>query len=319
MVRRFHGWAGLLLGLPITLLTLSGSGLVYRESLERATSAPSARIDPRGRQALGLEETLTRVRGQNPGFRPTYIQIPPGANAPLEIVLTSGRETRFVAVDPFTGEVLGLLGGGAPSPIEPVRRLHANLLLGGAGRTVLGALAILLVALGVSGIVLFLRHPRAWHARLGLAAAVPLLFAGVSGALLIWARVPSQPAPTTGAAPAVSLDQYAEAARGALPGATLSWIAVGDPVTVRLRLPADWQRRGSNEVHLHPGTAEVLRVDRFADAPLARKFFVAWTAIHYGEWGGALGRLLWAGAGAMTGLLWLTGSVLFFSQRAREG
>jgi uncharacterized iron-regulated membrane protein len=315
MLRRIHCWPGFVLGVPLVVLLLTGSALVYRESIERAAKPVPSTVDPRGRPKLPLDEAIRRVVDQNPGFSETYIQIPPRANAPLEIVLRSEDQTRFLAADPFTGDVLGLLSGGLPLPLEPIRRIHAHWLLGPVGRQFNGFLAVLLGAMALSGLALFLRHPRSWHARIGLIAAIPLLCAALSGALLIWGRVAPASVPQTGAAPALPLEHYAGAALAALPGASFSWISLADPVTVRLRLPSDWQRRGSNDVHLHPATAEPLRIDRFQDAPLSRRFFVAITAIHYGEWGGPLGRFLWAASGVSAAFLWISGLGLYLQRR----
>lgn len=315
MICAAHRWTGLLLGIPLAVLGLSGAGLVYRDKMERSAKPVPLTVGNRGRAPLALDEVAARVVAQMPGARLTYLQIPPRENGPLELVLQTGVRRQMIAADPFTGEVLGQLSGGLPTPVEPVRRIHAQWLLGSFGRQVNGVLALVFVFMAGTGVSLFIRRPRSLHGRLGLLAAGPLLLAGVSGAMLIWGRVPAAEAPRTGAAAAMSLDDYAAAARKALPDGRVSWIALGDPVTVRMRLHSDWQIRGSNDIHLHPATAAVLRVDRYRDAPPVRRLYVALTALHYGEIGGAPGRMAWAAAGGAASVLWLTGVSWWWGRR----
>lgn len=315
MTRALHRWTALLLGVPLLLLGLSGAGLVYREKMERSAKPAPLTVEARGRSPLSLDEAAARVLAAESGAVITYVQIPPRRHGPLEFVIEKAGRPQLVAADPFTGEMLGLLTGGPPTPVEPVRRIHAHWLLGAAGRQVNGLLAVVLALMALSGLWLFARNPRSWHGWLGLLAAAPLLLAAVSGAMLIWGRIAPTEAPKAGAAPALTLEQYAAAARNALPEAEVSWIAIGDPVTVRMRLPADWQRRGSNDVHLHPATGAPLRVDLFRDARLARRIYVALSALHYGETGGAVGRAAWAASGGVIAILWITGLGLWWAGR----
>jgi uncharacterized iron-regulated membrane protein len=315
MTRVLHRRTGLILGVPLLLLGLSGAGLVYREKMERSAKPVPLTIDARGRSPLPLDEVAARVLAAEPGAIISYVQIPPRRHGPLEFVIEKGGRRQMLAADPFTGEPLGLLRGGPPTPVEPVRRIHANWLLGAAGRQLNGLLAVALALMALSGLSLFARNPRSWHGWLGLLAAAPLMLAAVSGAMLIWGRIAPIEPPRTGAIQALTLDQYAAAARSALPDAEISWIAIGDPVTVRMRLPSDWQRRGSNDVHLDPATGAPLRVDLYRNAPLARKIYVALSALHYGEAGGAPGRMAWAASGGVIAILWITGLGVWWTRR----
>lgn len=320
MPRRFHQWTGIVLGIPLVILGVGGASLVYREKIERSAKPVPLTVEPRGRAALPIDEIAARMREQNPGFHLTHFQIPPRPNGPLELVLRRGAQTLFAAADPFTGKDLGLLQGGIPTPLEPVRRFHGNWLLGTAGRQLNAALSLVLAALVLTGWFLFLfRDRRPWHAWLGLIVSIPLLLTALSGTLLIWGRMPIPATAATGSTPVLPLSAYESAARQALPGSSLSWIALSDPVNVRLRLPTDWQRRGSNEVHLHPETAKVLRIQRFQDASFQRRLYVALTAIHYGEWGGAPGRLLWSLTGLSIAILWITGLGYLFLRKMQRG
>lgn len=318
MTRALHRWAGLLLGGLLMLVGLSGAGMVYREMMELPPLPVPSAVNAHGRVALPLEEVAARVLDADPGSVLTRVQMPLDPRGPLEFVLDKAGRRHVVAADPFTGDVLGLLHGGPPTPVEPIRRMHAEWLLGPAGRQANGLLAVALGLLALSGLRLLVRNPGSLHGWLGLLAAGPLLLASVSGAMLIWGRsVPVEP-PKTGEAPALAIEAYAAAARGALPGAEISWIAIGDPVTVRMRLPSDWQRRGSNEVHLNPATGALLRADLFRNARLTRRIYVALGAVHFGEAGGERGRLAWAASGGVILVLWISGLTVWWTRRNRE-
>jgi uncharacterized iron-regulated membrane protein len=95
------------------------------------------------------------------------------------------------------------------------------------------------------------------------------------------------------------------------------------PITVRIWRKGDYREEGSNQVNLDPATARVLSVDKFENWSAARK--LASAPIHYAEWGGPLVKPLWAVAGLMPSILFVSGSWFWFvgyrarAKRTRQG
>lgn len=166
MLRRWslflHRWVGLAAGLPIAVIGLTGSLLVYRGALERAVhphlydvSAPvdSAPATP-GR-------ALDRVRRENPEPRATSIQMPAAPDDPYVVWHGSAHGAEKTYVDPGTGRVLGVRPGGS-DPVRALFDLHVNLMGGEAGATAVGVLGLLLLLASATGIVVWWPRAGSW-------------------------------------------------------------------------------------------------------------------------------------------------------------
>jgi len=88
----------------------------------------------------------------------------------------------------------------------------------------------------------------------------------------------------------------------------------GDAFMLRLQLPSDPHRIGLNWAYVDPGTAEVLRVDRFSEQPLGVQVMRLITPIHYGTFGGYTTRILWVLAGLLPGILFITSLLLWWNR-----
>lgn len=240
-----------------------------------------------------------------------------GASAPPEILLlTPGGRVSLLTLSPCSGRVLGTLSGDEPTWADTVARFHHSLALGAFGRWVVAAVAVTLAFLTLSGVRLFLRGPRPFHAWLGLASSLLLLLYALSGLTFLFWRSPPPPQPVLAqsAVTRASLDRLARSAVDAVPGAALSWIefpaSSTSPFSVRLRTPGDLRLRGSTTVYLHPATARVLRVDHWGGLPFGLRLYHVFAALHFGEAGGARLRWFWFIAGLLPMLLWTTGLLL---------
>jgi uncharacterized iron-regulated membrane protein len=116
----------------------------------------------------------------------------------------------------------------------------------------------------------------------------------------------------------VDIDKLITAAQSALPGAQPSIIRfptrANEPVSIRMRRVGDLRRIGAHTVYLHPSTGAILRVDDFANAPLATRLVDSLAPLHTGEFGNGAIRALWAVAGLALPLLFLTGFLLWWNK-----
>lgn len=311
-LRTIHKWVGLTAGLLASLVGISGSLLLYREEIgRRVRNVPTSVTCTSPR--LPLEDLLAGALHASAGATPLLLSLPPRDGAlPEVLLLTTSGQLRLLAVNPCSGDVFGTLNGGGPTWVDGVARLHTSFALGRFGRWLVAAVALSLIFLALSGIRLFLRGPRPFHAWLGLASSLLLVVYAVSGVTFLFWRAPSplRPVivPTTSAR--ASLDRLALSATGAVPGSTLSWIefpATADsPFAARLCEPWDQRLRGSTTVYLDPATARVLRVDRWRDLSFGLRLYHVFAAVHFGEVGGVKMRWLWFVAGFLPLLLWLS-------------
>jgi uncharacterized iron-regulated membrane protein len=184
--RRFlfqvHMWIGLILGLLLALLGLSGSILVYDDAIADFLSPPP-QATAKG-EALSLDKIAEAARGVA-GRGAAQIVLPsaageaimvrigqmsPMGQVPAQREAGADRRTRAegerrpadgprpsmqVFVDPVSGAVLGTRKTMLPPILVFAHQLHGNFLMGRDGRGVVGWLGVAMLLLGVTGLVLW--------------------------------------------------------------------------------------------------------------------------------------------------------------------
>ena len=355
--RRFctkvHRYVGLVLGLVLVVTSLSGSALVFRHEIDRALNPELLWLSPgaRAREAKPIDE-LIRVAGRRfPEERVRLVRWPRRADEPVELYLAPSN--RHVYVDPYRAVVLGVRGE-TDHLMGWLFALHRKLLGGNAGETVVGGVGLLLVVLSLSGLVAWwpgrrkvrlaltvargrslLRVLYDLHRAGGFYATLFLLIAGVTGSGIVFyqaagvllngldASYTERPPPPRSTfvpgAGTVPLTAAVEAARSALPGATVTFVtpaaAPEAPITVRMRTPGKWHPNGRSYVYVDAFTGDVLRVDDARQASPGTRLLQAFYPIHIGSVGGLPLRAAYVLLGLVPVLLAGTGIYLWWSRR----
>jgi len=159
---QIHLWVGLIIGLYIAVICLTGSVLVYRNELYNVFS-PKPTIVAGSGPTLPIEELKSAARRAYPGFEVTDLRTGETANHAIEISLTRGAQTTRRLFHPFTGEDLGDLLPAGFRFTAWMLNLHDNLLQGPTGRQVNGIGALLVVLLCATGAVLWWPGIRNWR------------------------------------------------------------------------------------------------------------------------------------------------------------
>ena len=218
-IRAIHRWAGLVLGLLVAVICLSGSTVVLINDLERWIHAapPAVRGAPAaGEPRVGFDLVVGRLKAAFPGCSPDWYSTAAMNDAidvvwMAEPVADGGEETYFRAfVDPRSGELLGSSRGSRVSAVlDWLADLHMTLFAGAVGTVVIGSTGLLLTGFTVTGLILwwpglrrwgtafrlrwaaggFLRHYDA-HRVVGVASAPLLVVIAISGTMFYfdWTR-----------------------------------------------------------------------------------------------------------------------------------
>lgn len=354
LARRIHLFVGLVLGLWLVLVSLSGSLIIFRDEMERAWQPGLRQVEPDGR-GTSLDTLLDAARAAHPGARFHTVNLPRHPGDSLSFWGHDARERSFHAYfHSGTGEALGhdLAGD---NPTEWLYLFHAQLLGGATGEQINGAGALLWLGLLGTGLALWwprrgrpwldafrIRRPAGprrrlydWHRVTGAWSWTPLALVIVTGAYFpfpapfrwlaqnLTGTTAVEDSPRSAPAPPgtspVSLDTALAAARRGLPEAELNWLSLpegpADVITVRGRLPGEWRREGANHVHVDQFTGAVVRIDRHAERTPAQRALRALFPLHTGTFGGEVTRWLWAGLGLVPMLLFLTGARLWWLRR----
>jgi len=207
---QIHLWTGLVVGVYVSAIGLSGSIIVLEEELTRLTrpdlfkSSTTQTDNPRGR----VPEILAAAERGFPQFRFTGIFFPTSKSPIVQlegISLNPQRSNELVNVyiDPVTTRILGSTD--RHFWISVTRQLHVRLLAGQTGLYINGVGAVILLLLAGTGILLWWPGAKHWrrpftidfgrkwsrinfdvHSALGFWVLFFLCVWGVSGVYLVW-------------------------------------------------------------------------------------------------------------------------------------
>jgi uncharacterized iron-regulated membrane protein len=255
-----------------------------------------------------------------------------------DVALPDGREIA-VLVDPATAQVTGEMEG--ISFHSFMRGLHYYLFTPGDwGFYLVTSLGFVLLTSLVSGLMLykrfwrgFLRWPRfgrglrTWMGDLHrLAALWSLWFVAIMAVTTLWYLVeragigwePSPPSAPPGSERmrpvGAMVASWAARAQAEMPGIAITGILLpygaGDPVTVQGQWQAWLVRERSNAVFIDPGSGKMLGRRIAHELPATVRWVHSADPLHFGNFAGMAGKLVWVVFGLLLTCLSLSGVVI---------
>jgi len=192
-----HMWIGLILGLLLAALGLSGSLLVYDDQIANLINPPPRAATTGQPLPLSMIEDIAQETVGHPGQMQIFLPQEPGEAISVRVGGISpmgnmpgmnaegrargeGRRRHGggaregaseggagrglqIFIDPVSGEVLGTRTALLPPILTFAHQLHGNFLMGRDGRTmVVGWLGVAMLLLGISGLVLWWPRRGQW-------------------------------------------------------------------------------------------------------------------------------------------------------------
>lgn len=159
IIRQLHLWLGLVSGLVVFVVTLSGAILVFEDEIEHLTSRELYFVTP-GHARLPLDSLKQQAQSFDPAISLTRVETAPHDAARTALFYGKKDKTTYlIAVNPYTGAVIK----GIPEEtrfFRVVLRLHRYLLANEAGKAVTGVSCLIFLVLVITGIVLW--WPKRW-------------------------------------------------------------------------------------------------------------------------------------------------------------
>jgi uncharacterized iron-regulated membrane protein len=213
LVLRLHFYVGLFVGPFLLVAAVTGLAYTVTPQLEQLVHHQELTV-PIGGQRLDLQRQVSAAAAAVPGGTVTEIRPPSTADGTTRVSFAApglpDDYTRTAFVDPYTGEVRGVLD--TYGEWLPVRawfdELHRTLMLGNVGRVYSELAASWIGVLALSGLTLWcvrrrkrlrirrtllpqgsargLTRLRSWHGSVGLWAAIGMLFLSATG--LTWSQ-----------------------------------------------------------------------------------------------------------------------------------
>jgi len=317
LVLFLHRWVGLVVALVLLAVALSAALLVFERPIGRLLNRSLLTVTPGG-ERLPLNEIVRRLAQTYPQYHVEQWELPQQPDDATGVALginegansaTRGPEELEVAVNPYTGAVLGDLAK-TNLLMAYVHRFHTHFLAGKIGSAIVGWSAVCLLFLNLTGIILWWRRKIGrlrWsatgaafhfhaHQAVGIYAWVFLMILSLTGIALHWEgpagrlvnrltgsqppakMLPADPVPD-GATP-LNPDQLVAIAEKNATGAQVTIIALATtpkaPVRIIMKYPEDHTPAGRTQVFLDAYSGKVRQLTDAHSAPLGFKLMRLW-------------------------------------------
>jgi len=166
---QIHLWTGIALGLYVFVISVSGSAIVFRNESYTALW-PGPRIVAIGSHKFTHDELRDAARRAYPQYKVSWIWDSKQANQATEIWMDRQGHKKQRLFDPYTGQDLGESRPYLIQVMAWLLDLHVNLLSGKVGRLINGVCAVFVLALSLTGAVLWWPGSRRWRRGLTIQA-----------------------------------------------------------------------------------------------------------------------------------------------------
>jgi uncharacterized iron-regulated membrane protein len=339
---QLHSVMGLIAGMGLLMIGLTGSLLVFHDELDAAISPDMFLAPPISTARVPLDILLAAVEKGLPDYEVSSwsFACAPDAVDRVYVVKHEHRERLLVTVNPHTGSILGGPLDARRTVTGWVLDLHYSFLAGRVGTLVAGIFAALLCLLGLSGFWLYrdfwrnfmrLRWRASLHVLLsdlhktvGIASLVFHLILGFTGAYWNFPSAIRQfrfgnglPPELTGRhwSHSISLDALLQRSRQDLPGFQPTFIAFpgGPGADIQIFGHSGSPLRGDygSAVTFHPQSGARTAIREIRKAGLWGQITDAFRPLHYGTFGGLFVKTVWCAGGLTPGLLAITGFLMW--------
>ncbi|MEO8255750.1 MAG: PepSY-associated TM helix domain-containing protein [Acidobacteriota bacterium] len=350
-----HLWVGVLAGLYIFLVCVTGAALVFRIDMQRAIYPDlfTPQVPGPPVNAVDVMETVAR---EYPGERVSGVDAPTTARPTYLAYAGSGNRFRTLLLDPVSAELLGELSD--QSFLRTLQDLHFDLLAGRTGRLVNGIGAIVMLAMSATGLVVWWPGRSRWrrafsvdfrrqwkrvtwdlHSAVGIWTVLLVMMWAVTGiyfafpgafraavnrvSSLTVTRAPqSDPAPA-GQAAAPTWRTLIESARRHAPGLHVARVVVPANASAAFLVMFSSVRPTPvgaelTPVYLDQYTGELLPQSATAGRT-SGDIVMAWVVpLHVGSFGGLGVRIAWLVLGLSPPLLFVTGFIMWWTRVVRS-
>lgn len=299
---QIHLWTGLALGLYVFVVSVSGSAIVFRNELYTSLW-PGPRVVAIGPHKLSHEELRDAALRAYPKYKVSWIwDARQPANQAVEIWLDRKGHKKQRLFDPYTGRDLG---ESRPYSIQFVGwlvDLHVNLLAGKTGRVVNGVGALFVLALSLSGAILWWPGVRGWRRGLIVRRASS------------WKRFNWELHSVAGlwTLPIVFMFGFVGVYAG-FPEQFQGWVDRIAPLNVY---------RPISDATLHPSLPMIavstpVRRPRFRPQFSTGDKIIRWFSyLHFGNFGGWVSKTIWLIIGLAPAFLFVTGTLMWWNRVA---
>jgi uncharacterized iron-regulated membrane protein len=349
-----HSWLGLISGVFLLLLGLSGSALVFREEIDHLCNAKLLQVSPE-RQVLSLDSIYRKIGHGHPNLA-GIAWLNPNAAAKNEayefrLYQNDGKISTYdlglLSINPYNGQFLreGDLTTFSPGLMQWLFQFHWSFQLGLPGLLLATVFGVTMLFSTLTGILIYRKY--VWkvllfkvriktdnwrtitsglHRIVGVWALVfnvVIFFTGFwmnkfSMDAAYWkSQAVSAPLNTMAGQP---IDKLLRIAKANMPDLLITniYLPTQPAKTFRARGTVKGQSAifdGINAIAIDQFSGAVISIDRLSEKSLAEQLEATFYPLHTGNYGGLSLKVFYVIIGLMPGLLSITGALLWWRKR----
>lgn len=354
---QIHLWIGVVIGLYVIAICVTGSVLVFEQNL--LNDRPALAEVP-GHAAPDWAQMVSVAEAANPGSTLTFIDMRSANRRVVPVGLNQDGKTVIAYVDSYTGTVARQeILEDTHWFVEGALALHTQLTLGARGAVANGIGGALLFIMAAIGIVLWWPGIRSWkralkinwrarwagisfdvHRTFGFWCCVLIAMWGITGVYFIFPgtvhsaigvfssmgslqQAPSDWDPA-GPAKALPASEFIARAQRLYPADKLAYVFMdtdrrGGAVQVYMSPdPAVPMEQLEDEMVFNPGSGAVLMNTSSARWTAGERFSLAVYSLHFGDFGGWPLQILWALLGLVPVVLVITAYTMWWNRSLKK-
>lgn len=338
---KLHGLMGMICGLLLVIMGLTGSAIVFHAEIDHALNPHLMQVEPQG-ESLEIDVFFQTAQAAVPkNSRLEFVEIPQTPDESYKFTFLSVEEIPYeVFINPYSGKVLGTRRGDRTF-IGFLYAVHHDLLVGKFGIYLVGVVGLILIAQSITGLLLWtgwrklrsgfhIRWQTPWrflsfdlHNVGGFIFNIFLLTTGVTGVVIVLAHIILAP-PSNAALPPAFRSQFPisellNQADVALPEGKTTYVSFPDDelMVIRKKLPHDHPRFYFSTVTVNGLTGKTVSTDKVEEMPPLWRFLVGVAALHFGTFGGVASRVFYVLIGFVPLMLLLTGLIIWKQKRLK--
>jgi uncharacterized iron-regulated membrane protein len=348
-----HSWLGLISGVFLLLLGLSGSALVFREEIDQHCNAKLLKVSPE-KQVLSVDSIYRKIGHDHrnlAGIAWLNPNAAPNEAYEFRLYQNDGKISTYdlgmISIDPYTGQTLreGDLKSFSPGLIQWLFQFHWSFQLGLPGLLLATVFGMTMLFSTVTGILIYRKY--IWKVLLFKVRIKTdnwrTITSGLHRIVGVWALVfnvvifftgfwmnkfsmdaaywKSQTvAASLNTMSVQPIDKLLATAKANMPDLVITniYLPTQPEKTFRARGKVKGQFAifdGINAIAIDQFSGAVLSIDRLSEKSLSEQLEATFYPLHTGNYGGFSLKIFYVIIGLMPGLLSITGALLWWRKR----
>lgn len=351
MSKRFllsiHKWLGLVAGIFILVMGLTGSIMVFDDEIEHFIQKDVI-YQPNSEQPVSLDNAYASIVETHPDWDVRFTVIPNEANRAIEAEIRRPDSRRYLYIHPATGEIMRDLDSYNTFSYWMLK-FHYTLHSGFIGEVILLIAGIMFICSLITGfwfyrkavwkVLTFKIRPRfrnlksgssELHRSVGIWALIFNLITAITGTVILLIIVQTninseEPAPNPDP-PVVetSVDDLMDKIQQAYPELNPSYISMprqqNGQITIYGRMESDlpFHYKFSNFIQFDPKTGAETYATFIQDQPITTHLLSFTYPLHFGNWGGIIIKVLYCFFGLAPAILSITGFIIWQKRKNKK-